>query len=204
MNIKVNIHYVAVGFFPQQISFLHLISANPHAQLNLLPGLNRKITSVRFVCAEWAASTEDCKMQILQQFSKYQQLPTHHSCPRHLEPLSTFCSAHGVTSRRRKMGTGGRALWAVQHLHRDRLGSVLSSSNTSSLKKGFFTLHLKLFPALHKTMSQLTAVRRELQRTRAKKIRVSFFYWEAASGISFKIIVFNFIKINMRFYYSIN
>lgn len=104
------------------------------------------------------------------------------------------------------MGTGGRAQchWQLYSTYTMAgLGSVLSSSNTSFLKKGFFTLYLKLFPALHKTMSQLPAIRCELQRTCAKKIRVSF-YGEAASGTSFKIIVFNFIKINMRFYYSIN
>lgn len=104
------------------------------------------------------------------------------------------------------MGAGGRALPHCELYSTytmAELGSVLSSPNTSFLKKSFFTLYSKLSPALHKTMSQLTVIRRELQRTCAKKIRVSF-YGEAASGISFKIIVFNFIKINMRFYYSIN
>lgn len=142
-----------------------------------------------------------CKMQILQQFSIYQQLPTHQSCPRHYNVCLNLCHLLSCTcchlkeeeDEDRRKGTYTRA----------GLGSVLSSSNTSFLKKGFFTLYLKLFPALHKTMSQLTAFRCELQPTCAKKIRVSF-YWEAASGISFKIIVFNFIKINMRSYCSIN
>lgn len=58
------------------------------------------------------------------------------------------------------MGTEARALYHCELYSTytmSGLGSVLSSSNTSFLKKGFFTLYLKLFPVLHKTMSQLTS-----------------------------------------------
>jgi len=54
------------------------------------------------------------------------------------------------------------------------------------------------------TKPWFAAIRHELQRTHAKKIRRVQFYGEAALGITFKTIVFNFIKINRRFYYSIN
>lgn len=148
-------------------------------------------------------------MQIPQQFSKYQQLPTPQSSPGHPNVClsfyhllsSTRCHLKEEEDGGRRKGSVSQCMYSTHTMA--GLGSVLSSPNTSFLKKGFFTVYLKLFPALHKTMSQLTVIRCELQRTWAKKIRVSF-YGEAASGISFKIIVFNFIKINMRFYYSIN